>query len=246
MANSLLASSLFGPALDYLDVEQPGGAPEAERQALLGYVLMSTGRREEAGVAVRGSQQIDPGLRLGQLMMGRYLLASDDPDAAVPLLAAAAKQQPPNPAIYLELANALAMAGDYGTAEQALKLAVQADPESGEVHLAVADFYVSQQYRVEKALPEAEEAVRLIGRTPTTLGTLGWGLHLTGRSAEALQPLLDAVAMEPESALLRYRLGSVYESGGRKSDALREYHLVQELDGEGSIRKRADAAIEGM
>lgn len=246
LANALLAEGLIGPAAGYLDSVQNAGGVEAERQALLGYIYLKTGSQEEATRAIARSQELDPGLQTGQLVMGRYLRASGKPEEAVTYLQKAARQKPPNPAAYVELANALVEAGDYGDAEQSLKLAVQASPDDGELHLTVADFYVSREIWSDRAVEEAKEATRLLGRTPATLGTLGWALYLNGQTNDALQTTLEAVTTNPESALLRYRLGSIYEHLGYRQQASRQYELVREMDGTGDVWKRAEAALNGL
>lgn len=245
IANALLAQGLLGPALGYLEKAQ-GTAQEAERQALLGYVLMQTGHMDQAKEALRRSQQLDPELQTGQFMMGSFLRRNEDAEGAAPLLEKAARQKPANPAIYAELANALVDLGDYGTAEQALHLAIQAAPEDGDLQLAVAAFYVDRQYRIGEALPEAQQAVRMLGRSPASLSTLAWALHLSARSKDALGPMMEAVAKDPESPLLRYRLGSIYEGLGRRPEAREQYLMVHELDSTGSHWKRAQEALDGM
>ena len=245
IANALLAQGLLGPALIYLQKAQ-GTSQEAERQALLGYVRMQTGHVGQAGEALWRSQRLDPGLQTGQYIMGLFLRKQGDTVAAAEILAAAARQKPPNPAIYAELANALVDLGDYGSAEQALNLAIQAAPQDGQLHLAVASFYVDRQYEIARALPEAEQSVSMLGPTPEALSTLAWALHLSGRSKDALTPMLEAVAKDPESPLLRYRLGSIYDGLGERPEAREQYLMVHELDAEGSYWKRAQEALDGM
>lgn len=245
IANALLAQGFLGPALSYLDNAQ-GTTQEAEREALLGYVLMQTGHTDQAGEALWRSQRLDPGLQTGQYMMGLFLRREGDTVAAAELLEEAARQKPANPAIYAELANALVDLGDYGSAEQALNLATQAAPRDGQLQLAVAAFYVDRQYRIDRALPVAQQAVRLVGRTPEALSTLAWALHLSGRSKDALAPMLEAVAKDPESPLLRYRLGSIYDGLGKRPEAREQYLMVHELDSEGGYWKRAQEALAGM
>lgn len=245
IANAFLAQGLLGPALESLQKAQ-GTPSEAERQALLGYVQMQTGHMDLAAAALQRSQQLDPNLQTGQFMMGSFLRKKGDAVAAAKLLEKAARQKPPNPAIYAELANALIDIGDYGTAEQALHLATQAAPDDGALQLQVAAFYVDRQFRIDRALPEAEAAVRMLGGSPASLSTLAWALHLSGRSKDALGPMREAVAKDPESPLLRYRLGSIYEELGQQPEAREQYLMVRELDYEGAFWKRAKEALDGM
>ena len=245
-ARILLAQGLTGPALaavDGLEVE-PGLAAEA--LVVKGYGLMRLGRLEEAEETLRRAMELAPDSKLGQFAMGSLLRVKGDAEGAADLLVLAVKQEPPNPAVYAELGNALIDLGDYGDAERALRLAVEAAPTDADLRLAVARFYVDSQFRAAEALDDAREAVRLSGRSADALATLGWGLQLSGQPEEALQMLGEAEAKAPESAQLRYRLGSVYESLMRFDEARDEYQLVLELDGTGNMARRAQAALDSL
>ena len=246
LARVLMGQGLMGPALAYL-----GRVPEdypgySEALALKGHALAVIGRVDQAEVALRRSVELAPEQRIGQFLLGSFLLQRGDADGAADLLVKAARKDPPNPAIFLELADALVGVGDYGSAMQAVKAAVEAEPEGADVRLAAARFYVDRQFRVEEAVPNALEAVRLSGRSAEALSTLGWALHLSGRSTEALPLLVEAVGKDPESPLLRYRLASVEEALGQKEQAREQYLTVRELDGSGYYWGRAEAALSGL
>ncbi len=246
VARVLLAQGLLGPALAHLEGVEADGPREAEALALKGYAMMRLGSLDEAEAALRRSLELAPGQALGEHFMGALLRLRGDPEGAVHWLERAARREPGNPALLAELARALVDLGDYGNAEKALRLAVEAAPEDVELRLAVTRFHVDRQYRVESALPDAREAVRLSGRSAESLGLLGWATHLSGASADALGLLKEAVERDPESALLRYRLGSVYEALGQPERAREQYLMVQELDGTGEQWKRARVALDGL
>ncbi|MHB0868652.1 MAG: tetratricopeptide repeat protein [Chloroflexota bacterium] len=246
LARALLAQGLAGPALAELETVKVGDPREAEAWALLGHALRLAGRPDRAEEALRRSQDLAPGDPMGGLLLASLLGSRGDAEGAARLLVRISEMTPPNPAIYAELASALVDLGDYGDAEPALRQAVEAAPESAELRLALARFYVDRQYRVEEALPVAREAVRLSGGSAEALGTLAWALHLVGRPEEALGPALEAVAGDPESPLLRYRLGSIYEALGQRELAREQFLMVGELDGPGEQWRRAKAALEGL
>ncbi len=246
-ARALLAQGLAGPALVRLEGLLTTDPPlEAEAWALRGYALKLVGRTGQAEEAARRSLEIEPDHPLGGFVLGTLLVARGDAEGAVALLRRVVDREPDNPALYLELAGALIDLGDYGDAQKALDLAVQAAPESPELRLAVARFYVDRQYRFETGLAEAREAVRLTGGSAEARGTLAWALHLLGRSDEALVPAREAVAVGPESPLWRYRLGSIYEALGQRDRAREQYQMVEELDGAGDLRQRAQAALADL
>lgn len=245
-ARVLLAQGLVGPALACLEGAPGGGPTGAEALALRAYGLMKLGRLEDAWTVLRRSLELEPDLALGEHLMGVLLRRRGDAEEGVKWLQRAARWEPGNPAYLMELGKALAEVGDYGNAERILGMAVAAAPEDAGLRLAAARFHVDRQYRVESALPNAREAVRLMGRTAETLATLGWATHLVGKPGEAVDLLREAVARDPESALLRYRLGSVYEALGQLDRAREQYLMVWELDGSGDHWRRAQAALEGL
>lgn len=246
LARALLAQGLAGPALGVLQGAENVASPDPRALALEGYALTRAGRLDRAEGLIRRSLALDQRQSLAQFFLGGLLRLKGDREGAARALDAAAQRERGNPALYVELADALVDVADYGDADQSMKLAVKAAPDSAEVRLAAARFRVDNQYRVEDALEDAEAAVRLSGRSPESLATLGWALHLSGRSAEALGPLVEAVAKAPESALLRYRLGSIYDGLGQRDRAKEQYLMVGELDGRGDLWKRAKAALDGM
>lgn len=246
LARVLLTQGLTGPALAYLKKVPAEGAQGAGALALEGYGLMKLARLEDARAVIRRSLELEPDQTLGQYLMGSLLLSRGDAVEAVRPLERAARRDSGNPAILLELGRALAEAGDFSNAGQAVAMAVEAAPDDWGVRLAAARFHVDRQYRVGAALPEAREAVRLSGRNPEALATLGWANHLVGNSEDALKLLSEAVARDPKSALLRYRLASVHEALGQPEQAREQYLMVWELDGSGHHWKRAQAALEGL
>lgn len=244
MAGVLIGHGLVGPALAAVESVEPDGAMAAEALAISGYGLLQIGRVDEAEQAVRRALELTPDLRLGEFVMGSVLRARGDEEGAVKYLISAARREPPNPAMFAELANSLAALGDVGGAELAIRRAVDANPEDPDLRLAISRFYVDSQYRPSEVLDDAREAVRLSGRSPSALSTLGWALQLSGSPGEALEVLREAVSADPRSTLARYRLGSVHETLGQLDDATEQYLMVIELDGAGDLARRAQAALD--
>jgi tetratricopeptide (TPR) repeat protein len=246
LAKALLIQGLIGPALAYLAEIPREGAAGAEALALEGYGLMKLGRLDEAEVAIRRSLDLAPDQIPGQYLLGLLLLSRGEAVEAVRPLEKAMRRDPENPAILLKLGEALAEAGDLTNAGLAVEMAVQAAPEDADLRLAAARFYVDRQYRVDAALLHASEAVRLTGRSPDALATLGWAAHLSGDSQEALALLEESISVAPRSPLHRYRLASVLEALGQPERAREQFTMVWELDGSGEHWRRAQAALEGL
>jgi tetratricopeptide (TPR) repeat protein len=246
VARILMAQGLTGPSLDAAESAEGDPALAAEAMALRGYGLTRLGRFAEAEELLRRAMELDPQLRLAEFALGSLLRVKGDEEGAAELLVRAARRNPPNPAVYAELANALAALGDFGSAERAMRLAVESSPDDAAVRLALVRFHVDSQYRPFAILEDAREAVRLSGRSAEALSALGWALHLSGQPEEGLEALLEARAKAPRSAPLRYRLGSVHERMGALEDAEREYRMVLELDAAGEVAGRARAALSEL
>jgi len=243
-ARLLLAQGLVGPALARLDRVGSGStASLAEALALRGHALTLLGRVGEAEEAARRSAQANPDHPLGSFVLGELLMARGDSAGAVAAFNRARRADPGNPAYLLMLADALAAEGDYADAVRAVELAVKAEPESGDVRLAAARFYVDHQYRIDLGLSDAQEAARLAPGSAEALGLLAWALHLSGRSAEALPAARTAVDLDPESPLLRYRLGSIHEALGHRAEALEQFEMVKELASDRQLLVRTEAAL---
>jgi tetratricopeptide (TPR) repeat protein len=246
VARALMAQGMVGPALAVAERIDGGPDTRADALAIRGYGLMRIGRTREAEHLLREAMQLAPELRLAEFGLGMLLRTRGDEEEALDLLLRAASRHPPNPAIYAELANSLAALGDFGSAERAMRLAVEAAPEDAGVRLALVSFHVDSQYRPSTILEDAREAVRLSGRSAEALSALGWALQLSGQPREALEALLEARDRAPRVSQTRYRLGSVWESLGEIGEAEREYALAIELDGIGEVARRARAALSEL
>jgi Flp pilus assembly protein TadD len=245
-ARELLVQGLPGPAIERLRAVRETGSVGAEALALKGYAEIGLGRLDAAADSLQRARTLDPDQSLAGFVQGLMLRKQGDADGAARLFRSIMDKGSANPGVDLEMASALTELGDYAGAEMLLGRAVGTAPADPQLRLAAAHFYVDRQYRVEEGLVHASEAVRLAPASAEALETLGWALHLTGQGRDALDPLRRAVVLEPDSARLRYRLGSVYEGLGEKDRAREEYGMVGELDGVGDQWKRARAALEGL
>ena len=94
--------------------------------------------------------------------------------------------------------------------------------------------------QVEAALPLCRRAVDLQPEEPSYLDSLGWALHLSGRSEEALPLLQRAVSASQEGARgeIREHLGDVYAALGRKERAVAEWRAALALGSPDRARLR--------
>ena len=116
----------------------------------------------------------------------------------------------------------LEAAGRYAEAAAALRRARQAGVEDAEILNTLAWAIL------QSGEPNAEESVRLAGRSlalrpgdANTLDTYGWALYSTGRFADALAPLKEALARDPGIYCIRFHLGATYLQLGDRPSAER-------------------------
>ncbi|NJL32033.1 MAG: tetratricopeptide repeat protein [Phycisphaerales bacterium] len=163
--------------------------------------------------------------------------------AAVPTLEKLLEREPENQHIRYTLAQTYTMAGKFDQAITILdKLHAIPGPHAGAVANDLA--YLLAEHRpdrMDEAYNLAKGAVEKYGNNPAILDTLGWVLHLRGKSQESLQPLGRAVAALPNVADVHYHIGSVYQKLGNTDWA--RYHLEEAArDKENPIAPRAAAA----
>ncbi|HEX4403585.1 MAG TPA: bacterial transcriptional activator domain-containing protein, partial [Polyangia bacterium] len=76
-----------------------------------------------------------------------------------------------------------------------------------------------------------QEAYRVDARSVPVLRAIGVMMHAKGSSAEAIQWLQGAAAIDPSDAETRYQLAACYAAQGRRNEAMVEYGVVCNLDG---------------
>ena len=130
----------------------------------------------------------------------------------------------------------------------------------GEYRLALRDGLDSPRFYNELAWAELESGVGDVAagvryaslaitaspRDPDILDTYGWALHRSGHPREALPPLQQAVAADPDMYSVHFHLGEVYAALGDRTRAV--FHLREQIrrfpwNSEG---RRAAASLERL
>lgn len=130
-------------------------------------------------------------------------------------------------------ASAYYRAGRLEDAERLYREVIDCDADN---HGALNDLcylLADEKGEVDQALPLCRMAVDLQPGEPSYLDSLGWALHLAGRSEEALPLLKRAVSESAESgrAEIREHLGDVYAALGRSQRAVAEWRAAMALGG---------------
>jgi len=122
-----------------------------------------------------------------------------------------------------EIASATGMAysemGDHARALQLTERALDAFPDNPTYLNNLGYFLAEQGNELPRALELTSRAVELSPGNASFLDSYGWALYMSGKYTQALEPMIKATELEPNSAEIRYHLGAVYLKLGRIEEA---------------------------
>ncbi len=210
-------------ALDHIDATDPlypaAGAlriqllnDSGRSDAALAEALAAT-KRETAGAA--------DWARVGDL----YLLMDKPGDAATAYAKAVAlaegRKAPPEALwpLLLQQGEALDLAGDWPHARQSLVRAYQLAPDQPTVLNQVGYAQIEHRENIAQASAMIEQASKLRPDDPAITDSLGWVLHLQGKTADAVSLLERAAAGDPGESAINEHLGDAYWTLGREYEA---------------------------
>jgi len=210
-------------ALDHVDPSDPVGV---DARALRIALLNDSGKHEqalsEALVATKGtSAGIDDWGRAGDL----YLILSRPAEAAqafAKALAIAEAAHAPTDLIWpllLQQGGALDLAGNWPAAKAAYERSLIMAPEEPTVLNQVGYSEIEHHEDIARASAMIAKANRLRPDDPAITDSLGWVLHLQGKTNEAIPLLEKAAAGNPAEAAINEHLGDAYWATGRVYEA---------------------------
>ena len=215
--------------------------------AYLGHISSMVGEDERAEFHLERAIRLAPDYPLSHYFLGMHYVRKGWLVTGRDYLLQAYDLDPRNPAICAAVADAHLRADEalYAVAERWLHAAVDNDPGDVRWHLLLAHFYVD--YNIDPGVlgvAVARVAVDLAPGNSEALETLGWAYYLGTEPEAALEPLLRARDLAPETARLHYRLGEVYRALGQARDARASYLRAVDLDWNGPVGQRARQAMK--
>jgi tetratricopeptide (TPR) repeat protein len=118
---------------------------------------------------------------------------------------------------------------DHAGAIQQFRAAAKADPKMPNVHF-VLGYLLWTQNQLEEAAQEFQAELTNVPNHPEVLTYLA-DVDIKLSNPGAAQPLLEeAIRIDPRIALAHLDLGIIYADADRKSDALREMKIAEQLD----------------
>jgi Tfp pilus assembly protein PilF len=193
-----------------------------EAWAFLGETLQHFENPEiyRAYEALAKAIEIDPTSLPANTFMALYWQRAGHPDLSIEYLSQAAKIEPNNPDILVDLGAATATAGDIDTASAHYWNAIELTSRDPAYLLEFVNFCIQYNYNLEEiALPIAREVVRSNQDDPASLDVMGQVLFRLGDLHNAERFLLQAVDLDPEYAAAHLHLGLVYNLQDKTNQA---------------------------
>jgi len=197
-----------------------------DARALRIALLNDAGKHQEAlAEALEATKRADAGIddwgRAGDL----YLIVDKPVDAAqayAKALAVAEARHAPAGVLWpilLQQGGALDAAGDWPAAKAAYERAYAIAPGDATVLNQVGYSEIEHRENVEKASAMIAQASQLRPNDPAITDSLGWVLHLQGKTDQAIPLLEKAAAGDPGEAAINEHLGDAYWTVGREYEA---------------------------
>ena len=144
---------------------------------------------------------------------------------AVDLVGRAVALRPDDPALQLNLGNALKALGKLDDAIDRFRNALTLAPEFALAHYNLGNAYAAAERHAD-AVDAFRRSLRLQPGDPSTYNNLGNALHALGRHDEAIEAFSRALALRPDHAGAHNNLGMALAALGRTSDALTHFEAA--------------------
>jgi len=213
-----------------------------EAYALLGSTQEAAGENPED--SYRRGVALAPKSALACMVYGSWLHRKGDLSGARWWLLQAWAATPDDWNIASELAQVDFTLGNVADAEGWVLQAIIAHPKEAEAWIALARFYIENDYRIEDSgIPAARQAVILAPTNDRALDILGLGWFEAGDLSTAERFFLRALEQNPDSAGAHLHLGMCLQEEGRIAEAKPELESALRLDPTGPVGKQASGML---
>ena len=196
-----------------------GGAERTDARVALGRALIEMDSLVAAVAALDEAVRRDPQDPYAQLWLGTARTKAGQVDAAIEPLRQAVRLAPRLTETHIELADALALRGDWAGAAAALETAVGQDPLRHAGAWNDLGFARLQLGQTDGALGALRRAVALDPRLPTARVNLGTALLVSGDPDAAAAQFEAALRTDPRNVPALGNLGTVRAQQGRVAEA---------------------------
>ncbi|HET9753563.1 MAG TPA: tetratricopeptide repeat protein [Myxococcales bacterium] len=160
----------------------------------------------------------------------------------VEILMEQVRKAPDDADAWFRLADLHERASSYEEEAGALRKLVELRPQMGYARFKLGTTY-NRLGRWAEAVEQFEAARKSIGGQPPLHNNLAVAYGKLGRIAEEIEALEKAIALRPDYATAHYNLGMARLRQGRQREAVREYVILQDIDGGAALtlKKAIDA-----
>lgn len=209
----------------------------------------------EAVAAPRELPQVDPEAYRYYLkgLQARYRDLPDTWHEAVGWFEKAVARDPSFAPAHVGLAIAYTLTGGFTNyipvdegerkAEQAIRRALELDPNLAEVHLANGLFQYVYRWNWVEAERSFRRSIELNSGLSDAHYDYGWLLMRMGRYDEAHREMKEALRLDPRAAYMYWALSQIYYADGQYDAALNEIRNSLDLDPGNAFTIAAEAAI---
>lgn len=217
----------------------------AEAWAYLGHARSQLGQDSRADF--ERALQLDPSSVSANLFFAAYWRARARPEIGLVYLYAAARLEPDNPAMQIDIGAALAEMGSLAAAESHLRQATEIAPRDPPAWQALAQFSLRYNVRLrDLGLPAARQAVLLAPQDAAGLDLLAQVYLGLNDPLSARRLLQRAARANPGFAPARLHLGLAALLLGDPAAARRELLLARQLAPGSAAARQAERLLAGQ
>ncbi len=171
----------------------------------------------------------------------------NDPETALKILERAARLDPNNPAIAVELGRAFTNIGDLESAQQSYLQATRLAPDEASFWQLLAEFSLRNEANVENlALPAARNALILKPSSSQAWVSLGYAHYLMENFSLAERALLMAAELSPTDPRVQYHLGLLFSAQGESHKAMAAWTIAVRLAPTDLYAQLSQRAIQNL
>ena len=218
-----------------------------EAMAYLGYARAQQGRVQEALPALQQAAAISPESPAVHYLTGLYWKQRQSWLEARAAFERAYDIDITNPGLAVEIANTHRAENTALWAEIWLLEALRLAEDDERILIALAQFYVDDEYLVETAgISTARQAVEAAPNNGAAHDALGWAYFLLGELPAAQAEIETALLLDPSLIRAYVHLGTLLELRSQREAAIESYLIAYQLEPEGAFGIRALRALERL
>jgi tetratricopeptide (TPR) repeat protein/DNA-binding beta-propeller fold protein YncE len=202
---------------------------ESMGQYVVGRIALAQRQNEEAVLALSRATRLDPRHGAAWAALAETYVALNDGTKAREALAKAAALPGADSGVLRRLADLESRAGRHAPALAALERAIALEPADAELRLAQARTLAALG-RWHDSGNAAREAQRMLPKSVEPLLLAADAAHRQGKNGEAIETLKRALALNPESFDVHFRLGRSFAENNRYEDAQLHLERAARLD----------------